>query len=264
MKKILYVITKSNWGGAQRYVYDLATNLPKDQFETVVAAGRPDFSRGEPRLKEADGNGPLFARLNDAGVRTISIRGLERDINPLKELQSLWNLFKIFCNERPDIIHLNSSKIGGLGAIAAKLSSLITRHSSLVVFTVHGWGFHEDRNPLARFIIFTASWLSSLFQDTIILIDRMDYTAAKKFIPHHKLVYIPNGIAKIPLPPARSARSFLSEKIRHHISPDTMIIGTIAELTKNKGLTHLIDAVNQMKLPITNYYRGRRGRARET
>ncbi len=23
--KILYVITKANWGGAQRYVYDLAT-----------------------------------------------------------------------------------------------------------------------------------------------------------------------------------------------------------------------------------------------
>ena len=38
-KKILFVITKSNWGGAQRYVYDIATNVPRDRFEPVVAAG---------------------------------------------------------------------------------------------------------------------------------------------------------------------------------------------------------------------------------
>ena len=24
--KVLFLITKSNWGGAQRYVYDIATN----------------------------------------------------------------------------------------------------------------------------------------------------------------------------------------------------------------------------------------------
>ena len=33
MRKILFVITKSNWGGAQRYIYDLATNLPKENLE---------------------------------------------------------------------------------------------------------------------------------------------------------------------------------------------------------------------------------------
>src|SRR3989344_5655297 len=39
-KKILFVITKSNWGGAQRYVYDLATSLPKEEFEVVVTFGQ--------------------------------------------------------------------------------------------------------------------------------------------------------------------------------------------------------------------------------
>ena len=36
-KKILFIITKSNWGGAQRYVYDLATSLPKEKYEVAVA-----------------------------------------------------------------------------------------------------------------------------------------------------------------------------------------------------------------------------------
>ena len=56
-KKILFVITKSNWGGAQRYVYDLATNLPQD-YEPVVAGG---------------GDGLLFKKLKERGIRTISI-----------------------------------------------------------------------------------------------------------------------------------------------------------------------------------------------
>ena len=31
VRKIFYVITKSNWGGAQKYVYDLATGLSMEK-----------------------------------------------------------------------------------------------------------------------------------------------------------------------------------------------------------------------------------------
>ena len=41
MPKILYFITKSNWGGAQRHVYDLATSaLLLDQYNIKVYAGK--------------------------------------------------------------------------------------------------------------------------------------------------------------------------------------------------------------------------------
>ena len=42
--KILYVITQGEWGGAQRYVFDLATNLPPE-FEVTVAVGEPKGKR---------------------------------------------------------------------------------------------------------------------------------------------------------------------------------------------------------------------------
>ena len=48
-KKILFAITKGNWGGAQRYVFDLATNLPSDNFEVVVVCG--EGSRLEAELQ---------------------------------------------------------------------------------------------------------------------------------------------------------------------------------------------------------------------
>lgn len=230
-KKIIYVITKSVWGGAQRYVFDLAANLPKDRFDTAVITS---------------GNGPLIEKLNIAGIRTIILPTLQNKNKLLSILFSLVNfralfeLFKIFKNEMPDIIHLNSSKIGGLGALAACLSSLVVSRKSLVIFTVHGWGFKEARPLPARTVIFFLSWLSTIFQDKIILINKSDFKSAKKFIPLKKLVLIYNGINEINFFSGYEARNKLS------IQNDGIVVGVIAELNKNKGLNYLVEAVNKI------------------
>ncbi len=233
-KKILYVVTKSVWGGAQKYVFDLASNLSKDRFEVAVAAG---------------GTGPLFDKLYEAGIRTIIIPGLQRDVNLIKEILSLWRLLKIFIREKPDIIHLNSTKAGGLGATAAKLASLAAgRSKSLVFFTVHGWGFKEDRPLPTRALILFISWFSSLFQDKIICIDTADLRTAQKFIPKRKLALIFNGIGPIDFLGRDEARKFFSEKVGRSISKETVLIGANAELIKNKGLAYLIDAISRRNL----------------
>ena len=74
-KKVLFLITKSNWGGAQRYVYDLATALDPETYEPVVALG---------------GDGDLKEKLEKAGIRTISLQTLERDISITKEIRFAW------------------------------------------------------------------------------------------------------------------------------------------------------------------------------
>src|SRR5688572_22606349 len=113
-KKILYIITKSNWGGAQKYVHDLATGLPKEQFDVAVA-----FGHASPEATQAKrGTGSLKERLDVAGIRTISIPRLGRDIQLIDESAVFFSLVKLIRNEKPDVIHLNSPKIGGLGALA--------------------------------------------------------------------------------------------------------------------------------------------------
>src|SRR3989344_8990682 len=105
-KKVLFLITKGNFGGAQRYVYDLATSLPKSKFEAVVA-----FGEGEE----------LKALLEQAGIRTIQIEKLIREVKTFDEFKVCKNLIELIKRERPDIIHLNSSKMGGIGAVAGRL-----------------------------------------------------------------------------------------------------------------------------------------------
>ena len=225
--KIIYAITKSNWGGAQRYLYDLASNLPASGWEVKVVAG---------------GRGILTEKLQAAGIKigTLPIlqetSSLFRSLFSFVNFKAIWNLRKIIKEERPDILHLNSSKIMGLGALAAL--GLKIR----VVSTIHGWPFLEPRFFPAKALIFVFSWFSALFQDKIILITKRDFNIAKKIIPSKKLNYIPNGIGPIDFLARREARVFLGEKIGHRIPDNAVLVGTIAELTKNKGLEYLIKA----------------------
>ena len=72
--KILYIITKSNWGGAQKYVYDLATKVKDFDNEVLVAYG---------------GNGKLGEKLKEKNIKTLEILNLERDVNLVKEIKVL-------------------------------------------------------------------------------------------------------------------------------------------------------------------------------
>ena len=83
--KILFVITKSNWGGAQRYVFDLATTINKDKLDVVVAHG---------------GEGALHTKLKNAGIRTIHIAHLERNLSLSNEILAFFELRKIISQER--------------------------------------------------------------------------------------------------------------------------------------------------------------------
>ncbi len=124
-KKVLFLITKSNWGGAQRYVYDLATSLDRQQFEPVVALG---------------GNGPLADMLHHASIRVIPLTHLKNSIHPRDTWAAFSEIRAILKTEKPTVFHLNSSVAGLIGALAGR-SCLVRR----IIFTAHGWAFNEDR-----------------------------------------------------------------------------------------------------------------------
>src|SRR5689334_9727685 len=115
-KKILFVITKANWGGAQRYVYDLATAARERGADVAVAFGT---------------DGLLHTKLEEAGIRTLVLPHLTRDINLRAEWESFKALRALIKEERPDIVHVNSSK-AGLTLIAARLEKV-----PQIIFTAH-------------------------------------------------------------------------------------------------------------------------------
>ncbi len=240
--KILYIITKSNWGGAQRYVFDLATSLPREDFEPVVAFG---------------GNGQLKEKLETAGVLTISILALDRDIGVFKEFRAFANILKVVRDTKPDLIHLNSSKAGILGALAARLNNIYiflhnlhpkpyTLHPSRVIFTAHGWPFKEKRDSFTKKLLEYTSWLTIILSDKTIVVSRDDLERVSRFLfIKPKVILVHNGINTPHFKERANARYALSEKIGSR--PDGKLwIGSIAELTGNKGLDYAIEATKNV------------------
>ena len=224
--KVLYIITKSNWGGAQRYVYDMAMGISKNGYEAVVALG---------------GNGTLKEKLGGAGIRTITIPNLERNVNIFSEWKVFFDLLKIYRIERPNVIHLNSSKIGGLGALAGRFAKI-----KRIIFTVHGWAYKEDRNFISRKIIKFLSWLTIIFSHKTIAVSLDDYRTAPKLFVKKKTRMIHNGISEIKFKEKSAARNELKKYAGMSIPKGALIIGTISELHKNRGLPFMIRAVHSL------------------
>lgn len=223
-KKILYVITKSNWGGAQAYVFDLATHLPKE-YEAVVALG---------------GDGVLKSRLEKAGVRTISLSSLARDVSILSDFFVLKKLVSLYKEERPDIVHLNSSKIGGLGALAGRIVKVPN-----IIFTAHGWAFREERPETQKLAIKFLSWLTILLSHSVITVSERDAREGCAFpFAKNKITLVHNGISETIALSKDAARKMLSPQD----TANTFLIGTVGELHKNKGHIYAIEAFNSVQL----------------
>lgn len=213
---ILFVITKANWGGAQRYLYDLATALQAEGRTVAVAYGAP---------------GLLAERLELAGIRTMRIPSMGRDVRAWRDLRSLFALVSLLRKERPRVLHLNSSKAGGIGALAGRLAGV-----PLVAFTAHGWAWNEDRSFLARIAIRALAWLTvMLAHKTICVSESMRRDGAWMPFSSSRFTVVHNGLRPPDLLERGAARKAL-------MSGDAsgQWIGMISELHPTKRVADAI------------------------
>ncbi|MFH1522944.1 MAG: glycosyltransferase family 4 protein [Patescibacteria group bacterium] len=237
-KTILYLITQSELGGAQCYVYDLATSL-KDEFNIIVAGGE----QGE--------KGKIAIKLQQTGIKFYAIPHLKRSISPINDFLALIGIIRLINKLKPDIIHLNSSKISILGSIAAIIAkSRIENRESKIVYTAHGWVFNEPLQTWKKLFYKYAEKFTSFFKDKIICVSEFDRQVAlkEKICNPKKLITIHNGIKPI---------NFLSKEMSRQKFPllskggqGGVWIGSIGNLYPTKGFEYLIEAA---RILITNY-----------
>ncbi|MDB5260707.1 MAG: glycosyl transferase family protein [Candidatus Nomurabacteria bacterium] len=213
--KILYVITKSNWGGAQKYVYDLAVSFSGKGHDITVASG---------------GRGELMERLTEANIKTISIPSMVRNLGLVREIKAFISIYKIIKEVKPEILHLNSAKASALGAFAGRLAG-----TKSIVFTIHGAPFREDRNIGIKLFYYLGTWATCLLVHKIITISKQDeHDICSMWFTKKKVTTVYPGIPY--------------KEIPERITPRTRTthIVTIAELHKNKGLLYGLSAISKL------------------
>ena len=236
--KVLILITKSNWGGAQRYVYDLATNLPKTTHEVEVMAG---------------GNGPLIDRLIQAGIKADGNLPIGRDVKFFDDVKAFFKLIKILKEKKPDVLHVNSSKIGGLGALAGRIAGV-----PRIIFTAHGWAFNENRTFISKLFIKFLYWIIlSLSHVTIAVSEAMKYQTTNWPFVYKKITVIYNGLKTESVFSKVNARNELmklnskfADEIKKIHPKDLVIIGSVGELHHVKGYDYALRALRELNKKV--------------
>lgn len=226
-KRILLVVTQAHWGGVQSFLLHFAQELQKHGHIVLLAAA---------------GEGLLWQRAEAAGIKTHRLQRLRRDIHPffdylaLRELQELYQAFQ------PDAIHLNSSKIGILGSLAAVWYRKRFPHVRLV-YRIGGWAFLEPQPTWKTYLYLKAEQWTAPYKDVILTVHPGDEVLARTYsiIPRESVRTAANGLDveafQSHLLPRTEARATLG------LPPESFVFGIVSNAYATKGLIPFFQAL---------------------
>jgi len=231
---LVYIITQGSWGGAQRYIYDLAKALCETYIITIIYGGE------DTTLERA---------LKDVPVDCHQMKSLHRSIHIYQDILAYISLRKLFHTLKPDIVHLNSTKAGIIGTIASY------RFPHTVVYTVHGWVFAEEHHALIQWLYIWLERITQYRKDIYIYLSQKEKNMGIETLklPETKCVVIPNGISPIPLIATEEKQQEAIKDMNKKRTFGKKVCITIGNFYPNKGIDILIQAIARIDVP-THYF----------
>ena len=130
---------------------------------------------------------PDFRDGFDSSVRFIHL-SMVRKVNLAMDIKSLFGLWRLLTKEKPDVIHLHSSKAGVLGRIAARFSGV-----HRVFYSPHGFSFlRQDINQTTRNLYHFFEKIASRFGGTVIACSESELGVARSIT--NKSILIRNAV----------------------------------------------------------------------
>ena len=188
----------------------------------------------------------LIAFGENQGVKTHEI-AMTRQITPLQDLKSLWQLFWFLKKEKPFIVHSHTPKAGTIGMIAAKLAGVPNR-----LHTVAGLPLLESKGNKRKLLSFvekiTYACATKVYPNSNGL---KDIIIKEKFCNPNKLKVIGNGSSNGINTDFFSPQSISEEqkrtlKTQLAISEDTFVFVFVGRIVADKGINELITAFTQL------------------
>ncbi|MBU7569625.1 MAG: glycosyltransferase family 4 protein [Flavobacterium sp.] len=172
---------------------------------------------------------------------------ITKEISPLKDLRSLFQVIKHFRKVKPDIVNVGTPKMGLLGIIAAYLLGVQNR-----IFTCRGLRY-ENTSGLSRFLLRSMEWLTNLLAKKIIFVGHSLQEAAQAggtAFPKKSFVIdkgSSNGVNMLEFNPERFSNDEKFELRKSlGIKPNQLLIGYVGRVSKRKGCEELYHSFNSI------------------
>lgn len=233
--KNLQIITLFSIGGATETVVSMAEGLKKAGMTVHIATGPHIISEGS-----------MYESAEKLSIPVFTFKNLKREINILRDILIIYQLFRFIRKGKYQIVHTHSSKAGVVGRIAAWFA-----RTPVILHTVHGLPFHRYQPNLKKKAFIWIEKFSSLFCHKIVAVtDTIVQTMlVYKIRTKDKYTMIRSSFD---IESYKTNGEIEKNKTRHRfgIEKDDIIIGKLARLSELKGHKYLLEAFRNISPQI--------------
>ena len=225
--KICHVITRLIIGGAQENTLLTCLGLHGRGHQVTLITG-----------PETGPEGSMLDEAANTGYELQIIPPMGREVNPVKDYQTLRRLTALLRKIKPDVVHTHTSKAGILGRLAAHHAGVPT-----IIHTIHGMSFNRTQPYLLQWFYRQLERYCARRTDRLITVaDAMrNQAVAAGVAPPEKFITVYSGMRMDLFAPDRYDRQAIRQG--WSVAEDEIVVGTVARLFRNKGYEALIPAM---------------------
>lgn len=212
--KVLEVIRQGQIGGGESHLLDLLTYMNKEQVEPICLSFTP---------------GEMISRLQSMGIKCHIINTLRPfDIKIQRQI------IQLIHNEQIQIIHSHGSR-----AASNMIWASLKLHLPMI-YTVHGWSFHDDQNLLIKTLRKWSEKLICWIASRVICVSQSNADTGRDCFGLKEADVIENGINLVRFNPNNKFKPLRSE---FGFKEEDFIAGFIARCTKQKSPLDFLKAI---------------------
>lgn len=215
--KVCHVQVLPLMSGVQRAMLAFFEVLPADRYEVVVIC---------------QAEGPLTETLRAHGIRYILMPELVRPVRPWKDVQALIAFCHFCYTEKPDVLHLHSSKPGVLGRLAGTLMQV-----PVVIQHNHGYAWTKSDPAFKKSCIAALERTLTRACDMVIFVseETRRFSVARGLVPEHKSYTIYNGVDTTHHRPPHDVAEVAALRAARGIPTDAFLLTFVGRLWEQKN-----------------------------
>lgn len=230
--KIVRIIARLNIGGPAIHVALLTSRLNDGDFESLLVAGSVGDEEGDMSYYAAE-----------RGVAPLIITDLGRELNPVRDIRTLWKLYRLLRREKPDVVHTHTAKAGFVGRWAAKFAGV-----PVIVHTFHGHVFHGYFGKTKTRVFIALEQMTSRITDSILTLTqslRRELALTYRVARTEKITVLPLGLDLAPF--AAAPRKTGTFREQYGIPQDAPLVGIAGRMVSVKNHAMFLEAAAQIR-----------------
>ena len=190
----------------------------------------------------ASAPGPFVSELESWGIEHRPLAHATRAMAPHRDAAALAELYRLFRDLRPAIVHTHNPKPGVYGRLAARAARV-----PAVVNTVHGLYALPEDSWRKRTVVYSLERLAARGSDAELVQNPEDIdTLLRIGVPSSKVRLLGNGVDLDRFtPPDPSVRAAVRAELG--VGPDTVVCGVVGRLVWEKGYREVFAAARRLR-----------------